>query len=176
MRCRPASLQKGCRAFTTPAPCVQRLPAPAASVTTATSPLRSEVIPSSRRCSSGAGIPLAPLADHGRASITSSGRTSSITALVGSRFCARPMRPSLRSDRFCSCCARSNPYCFRRPSKDCSVVTSALRGSITSKRFCTTPRNSDCARQAAPNLSNSARRMDESERGSFLNKSGSSSV
>ena len=38
VRCRPASLQNGCRALTTPAPCVQRLPAPAASVTTATSP------------------------------------------------------------------------------------------------------------------------------------------
>ena len=38
VRCRPPSLQKGCSALTMPAPCVQRLPAPAASVTTATSP------------------------------------------------------------------------------------------------------------------------------------------
>ena len=38
VRWRPASLQNGCSALTTPAPCVQRLPAPAASVTTATSP------------------------------------------------------------------------------------------------------------------------------------------
>ena len=38
VRCRPANLQNGCSAFTTPAPCVQRLPAPAASVTTANSP------------------------------------------------------------------------------------------------------------------------------------------
>ena len=39
VRCVPPSLQNGCRALTTPAPCVQRLPAPPASVTTATSPV-----------------------------------------------------------------------------------------------------------------------------------------
>ena len=45
VRCRPPSLAKGCSALTTPAPCVQREPAPAASVTTATSPLRSAASP-----------------------------------------------------------------------------------------------------------------------------------
>ncbi len=38
-------MQNGCKAFTTPAPWVQREPAPAASVTTATSPLASAARP-----------------------------------------------------------------------------------------------------------------------------------
>ena len=39
VRWRPPSLQNGCSAFTTPAPCVQRLPTPPARLTTATWPV-----------------------------------------------------------------------------------------------------------------------------------------
>ena len=45
LRYRPWKRWNGCSALTTPAPCVQRLPAPAASVNTATSPRREPSAP-----------------------------------------------------------------------------------------------------------------------------------
>ena len=151
VRCRPSNLQNGCSAFTTPAPCVQRLPAPAASVSTATSPPRRASRPALRK-SSRQRLPWHP--PH-RASCT-----SSMSALAGRRFWARPIRPFLRSARICSCCTRSKPFCSSNRGRLCPRPPSAwTRGNKTVKQsIAPCRRSSGRLRQAAPNLSSSARR------------------
>ena len=120
----------------------------------------------------------APLASsHLLASMTSSGRTSSMTALAGRRFCANPIRPSFKSARICSCWVRSKPCCSSNPTRLESLADSAFpRGSSASKSVWTIPRNSARARQAAPNLSNSARRGGESARNSCRSNAGTVSA
>ncbi len=96
---------EGCRALTTPAPWVQRLPAPPAKASTATSPPANAASPARsvgrlqtlRRCESS----------------TSPSATSSMTVLGGRRFWARPIRPVRRSERICSCSSGSKPFASR---------------------------------------------------------------
>ena len=103
LRCWPPSRQKGLSALTTPAPWVQRLPAPPASVTTADLACGQRVhaqLVQRARCASGRSA---------RCRSHRPPRTSSILLRTGSRFWARPMRPPRRSARICSCCTRSKP-------------------------------------------------------------------
>ena len=167
VRCRPSILQKGCNDFTTPAPCVHRLAAPAANVTTATSPRRSASIPRSI---------LAEPALGPRTSLTSSALTSSITVLAGRRFCAKPILPDRRSPLIWAWTSTSKPFSARRFSKDsASLRSSRSRGSRASKSSCTTPRRSGCVRHATANLSSSARSSGRRDCGSRRRRNGARS-
>ena len=105
LRYLPWKRQKGCRALTTPAPRVQRLPAPPAKASTATSPPAKAASPA--RWSAGFQRPSAIVSN------TSPQATSSMTVLGGRRFWARPIRPVRRSERICSCSSGSNPLASR---------------------------------------------------------------
>ena len=113
VRCCPAQFAEGMERLDHAGPLGPSAAEPAASVTTATSPSASACRPSVKY-SSGKG----PVA-----SITSPAWTSSIVVLAGRRFCARPIRPSLRSARICSCSARSKPFSFQQCRQALSART-----------------------------------------------------
>ena len=86
-----------------------------------------------------------------------------VWVLAASRFCARPMRPLLRSARICSCWARSKPRSSRSWSRGRSASSAptpvANCGSSRSNNTLVIPPNSVRVRAALAKRSRSARRM-----------------
>ena len=134
VRCRPPSLQNGCSALTTPAPCVQRLPDAGGQRDHGDFAI-AQAPPAQRRAirrSAAAWRRSRRPAGHPRCSV-----------LAGRRFCARPMRPFFKSARICSCCSRSKPFCSSNSRQ--ALLPAAVRcqrGSSRSNSVCTMPRNS----------------------------------
>ena len=161
VRCRPPSLQNGFSALTTPAPWVQRLPAPPASETTATAPVRQRV-QARARDSVLAAAPACAVDD------VAGPRRPRSCCCTGSRFCARPMRPLRRSARICSCCTRSKPFSSSSAARFCVVPPSCVspRGSRRSNSVCTMPASSgSCAAGRAEVVQLGAARRRSSARG-----------
>ena len=141
LRYLPWKRQKGCRALTTPAPRVQRLPAPPAKASTAASPAASAASPACRSADS------SPWAIE---SSTSPSATSSMTVLVGRRFWAKPIRPVRRSERICSCNSGSNPLASRIDFKlPWRLVSSLGVGNKAPSSISVEPASRACVRQAA---------------------------
>ena len=140
----PWKRQKGCRALTTPAPWVQRLPAPAARAKAATSPVASAASPARRHSAADAPGEVQ--------STTSSLATSSTTVLAGRRFWASPIRPARKSARICSCNSGSKPF---SASKLLRLVwarcSSAGRGRSAASNRSVDPASRGCVRHAAAN-------------------------
>ena len=135
VRCRPASLQKGCSAFTTPAPCVQRLPGPGGQRDHRHLPVLSAVSPARRRGRQ-------PFDSQWRRPRRPPPRPRSPRSPAGG---SAPGRCGLPSGRRGS--ARAGRGRSRAPRSSalsvCSAADSALpRGSMTSNSVCTTPRSS----------------------------------
>ena len=166
VRCWPANWAKGCRALQVPAPPVHRDPAPAAKVTTATSPARKAASPAAR---TSGGTVIEGLSQR-RTSVAS---TSSIWLSARRRFWASPMRPSRRSERICSCWAGSKPFSASNPCNPLrSLSPFRERGSRASKRVWIIPPSSGRVRAAIPTRSSSVRRAGVKERRSARSRVG----